>query len=96
MREQIFAIIAERWPVGSRQRYEEATCASADRPTPKIPGDAADLSIKGYFQGERHETIEAPAPYLWTVAKNACEINLFLTNEESWPQLQLINAVNWQ
>jgi len=39
----------KRGPVGVWQRYEEATMCQRRPADPTDPGDAADLSIMGYF-----------------------------------------------
>jgi len=39
----------QRGPVGVWQRYEEATMCQRRPADPTDPGDAADLSIMGYF-----------------------------------------------
>ncbi|BCH01968.1 hypothetical protein MesoLj131b_39670 [Mesorhizobium sp. 131-2-5] len=42
-------LFGERGPVGVWQRYEEATMCQRRPADPTDPGDAADLSIMGYF-----------------------------------------------
>jgi hypothetical protein len=41
--------LKQRGPVGVWQRYEEATMCQRRPADPTDPGDAADLSIMGYF-----------------------------------------------
>jgi hypothetical protein len=50
-----FVRLGRKWgPVGIWQRYEEATIRQRRPADPTDPGDAADLSIMGYF-GDRSE-----------------------------------------
>jgi len=43
------SVFEKRGPVGVWQRYEEATMCQRRPADPTDPGDAADLSIMGYF-----------------------------------------------
>jgi hypothetical protein len=43
------SVLRKRGPVGVWQRYEEATMCQRRPADPTDPGDAADLSIMGYF-----------------------------------------------
>ncbi|OWK20171.1 hypothetical protein AJ88_34100 [Mesorhizobium amorphae CCBAU 01583] len=52
--------MGERGPVGVWQRYEEATMCQRRPADPTDPGDAADLSIMGYFSDRTGKSTLVP------------------------------------
>jgi len=72
-------VLRQRGPVGGWQRYEEATMCQRRPADPTDPGDAADLSIMGYFRIEPAIYPRAGFVFPCTFAHGLRKINSFLT-----------------